>query len=78
MLEAFLFSLLIIAIGVALLCVRLFAGKDFVHTHVDGNKALNRKGIHCVQAQDAVLRRENPNRVSEKNSKQHNNRNYEN
>ncbi len=78
MFEAFLFSLLIIAIGVALLSVRLFAGKNFVHTHVDGNKALNRKGIHCIQAQDAALRGGNPKRVNERNTKQQNNKGHEN
>lgn len=43
MLETFLFTLLIIAIGLGFLCIRIWVGKRFVHTHVDGNKALNEK-----------------------------------
>lgn len=65
MLEVFLFSLLIIATGIVFLCVRLFFGKRFVHTHIDGNKHLNKKGIHCVQALDAADRRERRHAVRE-------------
>ena len=66
MLETFLFTLLIIAIGFGFLCIRIWVGKRFVHTHVDGNKALNEKGIHCVQSLDAAKRQDNPHAVSEK------------
>ncbi|GAY31155.1 hypothetical protein IMSAGC014_00979 [Bacteroidaceae bacterium] len=66
MLETFLFTLLIIAIGLGFLCIRIWVGKRFVHTHVDGNKALNEKGIHCVQSLDAAKRQDNPHAVSEK------------
>ncbi len=69
MLQAFIFSLLIVAIGIVLLCVRLFFGKGFVHTHIDGNRALNRKGIHCVQAQDAEARRQRRTAVKERRDK---------
>ncbi len=64
--QVFLFSLLIIAIGLLLLSVRLLMGKRFVHTHVDGNKALNKKGIHCAQSQDAAMRRVRRTAVSER------------
>lgn len=66
MVKVFLLSLLIIAIGLLLISVKVLAGKRFVHTHIDGNKALNRKGIHCVQSMDAVERRENKYRINEK------------
>ena len=66
MLETFIFTLLIIAIGLGFLCIRIWVGKRFVHTHVDGNKALNEKGIHCVQSLDAAKRQDNPHAVSEK------------
>ncbi len=66
MLEIFAITLLIISIAVAFLSVRLFAGRRFVHTHVDGNRALNKQGIHCVQSQDRNARRPNPRRVSER------------
>ncbi|MDY2778810.1 MAG: hypothetical protein SOU82_03030 [Alloprevotella sp.] len=46
--------------------MRLFFGKKFVHTHVDGNKAMHRKGIRCAQSMDAEERRDNPYAVSEK------------
>lgn len=68
MLHVLLSTLLIIAIGVVLLSVRLFFNRDFVHTHVDGNKALNDKGIHCAQALDKELRRPRRFAVSEKSS----------
>ena len=45
----------ILAIGLLLLSIRVLVGKRFVHTHVDGNKALERKGIHCAQSQDSVI-----------------------
>lgn len=41
----------IMAIAVLLLCIRLFLtrGKEsFPHTHIDGNKALQQKGIRCA------------------------------
>ncbi|MBQ8277553.1 MAG: hypothetical protein IJY00_03820 [Bacteroidaceae bacterium] len=66
MVKVFLLSLLIIAIGLLLISVKVLAGKRFVHTHIDGNKALNRKGIHCVQSMDAAERRENKYRINEK------------
>ena len=66
MVKVFLLSLLIIAIGLLLISVKVLAGKRFVHTHIDGNKALNRKGIHCVQSMDVAERRENKYRINEK------------
>lgn len=64
--QAFLFSLLIIAISLVFLCVRLFVGKRFVHTHVEGNKALGERGVRCAQSQDAAERSRNDKRVSER------------
>ena len=46
--------------------VRVLLGKRFVHTHVDGNKELERKGIHCAQSQDAVICRPRRTAVQEK------------
>ena len=45
MFENFGFALVLIAAGLAFLAVKLFFGKKFVHTHLEGNKALNKKGI---------------------------------
>lgn len=58
--------MLIIAICILLLSVNiLFRNKPFVNIHVDGNKALRKKGIHCVQAQDQESRRNNPRQIPE-------------
>lgn len=56
MLKLLLISTLIVAVSIALLSVRLFFGRGFVKTHVDQNKAMRQRGIHCAQAQDAELR----------------------
>lgn len=66
MLKLFFVLLIIIAIAMVLLAIKLFFGKRFVHLHIDGNKPLNRKGIHCVQSMDARERKENPHRVVER------------
>ena len=54
-----LMTLLIVAIGVLLLGVRVFfvKGGKFPDMHVGGNKALRKRGIGCVQSQDAEARR---------------------
>lgn len=48
---------IIVAVCVILLCVRLIFGKkDFIHTHVDGNPEMERRGIGCVKRQDLEAR----------------------
>lgn len=66
MLVSFGIALLIIATCMAFLCIGLFFRRRFPHTHVEGNKALREKGIHCVKTMDALERRENPRKVSER------------
>ena len=56
MIKLFLIVLGIVAVCVALLSVRLFVGRDFVHTHVEGNKELHRRGIKCARSLDAEMR----------------------
>lgn len=57
MLEEFILILLIIAIAIALLSVRLLFGKkEFVHTHIDGNAEMERRGIRCVKSMDRQAR----------------------
>ncbi len=70
--QALLSALLIIAVGVVLLSVRLFFRRGFVHTHIDGNKALNEKGIHCAVSFDRELRQPNKHAVREKSVSQRN------
>ena len=66
MLRLFGIITLIIAIGIAFMCFRIFLGRRFPNLHLDGNKAMRKKGIGCVQSMDAAERKENPHRVSEK------------
>ena len=55
--EAFGFSLLILAVCVALLCIKLLFGKEFVSTHIDENQTLREKGICCALEQDKMARK---------------------
>lgn len=66
MFQLFLIILAICAVAFLLLAIKVLVGKKFVHTHIDGNRHLNKKGIHCVQSMDRKMRRDNPNRVKEK------------
>lgn len=58
MLETILISVLIVAICMLLLSIQILFKKNgkFPNTHVSGNAALRKKGIHCVQAQDKEAR----------------------
>lgn len=58
MLPTLLITLFIVAVALVLLCVKLLLvkGGKFPNTHVGGNKAMQRKGIHCVKAQDREAR----------------------
>lgn len=59
MIETIVVSLLIVAISVCALGVKVFftpQGK-FPNMHVSGNKALQSKGIGCVQSQDREARK---------------------
>lgn len=69
MFQLFLIILVIVAAAFLLLAIKILVGKKFVHTHIDGNRHLNKKGIHCVQSMDRKMRKENPNRVKERDGK---------
>ncbi len=71
-LKTVLFTLLIIAVSMALLAITIIIKKNgrFPNTHVGGNKAMRQRGIKCVQSQDRDARRDNPMAVKEKRSKQ--------
>ena len=66
MFQLFLITLAFIAIAVALLSIKLLFGKKFPNLHIEGNKELNKQGIHCVQSMDRNMRKDNPYKVSEK------------
>ena len=65
MLKTFAVILGIIAFGIALMAVRLFFGKPFVHTHIEGKRDMQARGIHCVTHQDRQARRERRTKVKE-------------
>ena len=67
MFKTLLFTLLIIAISIALLSITVIIKKNgkFPNTHVGGNKHMRKRGIKCVQSQDRDARRENPMAVKE-------------
>ena len=67
MIRLFLISLLIIAVGMALMSVTIIIKKGgrFPNTHVCGNKHLRRQGISSAQTQDKQAQRENPMAVKE-------------
>ena len=54
MLKIILLSVLIVAISVLLIGVKVFfvPNGKFPQTHIDGNGALGKKGIRCIQHQD--------------------------
>ena len=68
MLKVALLTVGIVAISIALLCVKLIVlpnGK-FASSHISGNKEMRKRGIHCVQSMDRMMRRENPLKVNER------------
>lgn len=54
MLTTLLFTVIILIICVVLLSVKVLfkKGGRFPNTHIDGNRALGKKGIHCARTQD--------------------------
>ena len=68
MLKVALLTVGIVAISIALLCIKLIVlpnGK-FASSHISDNKEMRKRGIHCVQNMDKMMRRENPNKVKER------------
>lgn len=58
-------TIIIVAIAVVLLSVGIIVKGRFVNSHVSGNRALRRQGIHCAQQQDREARLSNPHAVKE-------------
>jgi len=68
MLKVALLTVGIVAISIALLCVKLIVlpnGK-FASSHISDNKEMRNRGIHCVQSMDKLMRRDNPYKVKER------------
>ena len=61
MIETLLLTVLIIAIAMALLCVKVLLKKNgrFSSQHVHDNPGLRKQGIHCVMDQDREARDRN-------------------
>ncbi|MBQ3858051.1 MAG: hypothetical protein II775_05185 [Prevotella sp.] len=57
MIKTLLISVLIIAICMALLCIKLFFNKKVKSQHIHDSEYLRRQGIHCVMDQDREARR---------------------
>ncbi len=55
----FLITLVIVALVILLLGVQTFFSKKkkFPHTHVGGNREMAKRGVFCVQTQDAMERK---------------------
>jgi hypothetical protein len=58
MAEIIVITVLIIAISLALLCIKLFVKKDgeFKSMHIHDSQAMKDRGIHCVLDQDKEAR----------------------
>lgn len=58
MIETLLISVLIIAIGIAFLCIKLVFRKngEFHSMHIHDSQAMKDRGIHCVIDQDREAR----------------------
>jgi hypothetical protein len=59
MAEILVITVLIIAISLALLCIKLFVKKDgeFTSMHIHDSQAMKDRGIHCVLDQDKEARK---------------------
>ena len=59
---------LIIAIGMAFLCIKLIFRKNgsFSSQHIHDSKAMRERGIHCVMDQDCEMRRKSRFAVRER------------
>lgn len=59
-------TLLIVAVAVVLLSVGILLKGRFPNSHVSGNRALRRRGIHCAQQQDREARNASTHAVAER------------
>lgn len=68
MLKTLLFTLIIVAICMALLAIKILFKKNgrFPNTHIGHSAAMRKRGINCVQSMDRMERKENPHRIAER------------
>ena len=67
MTKQLLLTTLIIAIGMAFFCVKLFFRRNgsFSSQHIHDSEAMKKRGIHCVMDQDKEMRTASPYAVDE-------------
>ena len=60
MLTTLLFTIIILFVSVLLLCVKILfvKGGQFPNTHIEGNRALGKKGIYCAKTMDRIAARQ--------------------
>lgn len=70
MLKTLLFTLIIVAVCMALLAIKILFKKNgrFPNTHIGHSAAMRKRGINCVQSMDRMERKENPHRIPEHKS----------
>ena len=68
MAETLIISALLLAVGMALLLVKVLGRKDgtFSSQHIHDSQAMRERGIHCVMDQDREMRRKSRFAVREK------------
>jgi hypothetical protein len=68
MVETLIISIVIIAVGMALLLVKVLLKKNgsFSSQHIHDSEAMRHRGIHCVMDQDREMRRKSRFTVSER------------
>lgn len=68
MLKLLVLTLIVILVSMLFLCVNLLLKKNgrFPNTHVSGSSEMRKRGIGCVQSQDAAMRRQNPHAIKER------------
>ena len=68
MVETLIISIVIIAVGMALLLVKVLLKKNgsFSSQHIHDSEAMRQRGIHCVMDQDREMRRKSRFAVSKR------------
>lgn len=68
MLKITLLTLGICAISILLLSIRLIIkkGGEFHSLHIGQSPEMRKKGIHCVQSMDRIMRHQSPHKVKER------------
>lgn len=66
MIQTLLISGVLLAVGMALLLVKVLGRKDgtFSSQHIHDSEAMRERGIHCVMDQDREMREKKPLRLN--------------